>query len=381
MAQGVSTCIAQMFVQTYSAGVFTLPTRTGRPSAQAVNPSGHAVHCIGLTKRFGVAEVVSNVNIVLPRGEILALLGPSGGGKTTTLRLIAGFETPDAGTIEVENDIVVGPGRLLPPEQRRVGMVFQDYALFPHMNVTNNICFGLANDDARDRRVSEVLDIVGLTGEALKWPHELSGGQQQRVALARALAPRPAVVLLDEPFSNLDAALRDMVRTEVKQILRNAEASAIFVTHDQNEAFGLADKVAIMLRSTVVQTGTPEEVYVAPANLEVARFLGEVDILDGEASGGWVTCEMGRLPLVGATELTGSVKVAIRPESLRLYPESGPSSSATVVDSEFRGIYKLIKVRLASGITLNAVMGLHIPVNVGDQVQVGVNSTVTAFPA
>ena len=369
-----------MFVRTYSGSVFTLPTRAGRPLVEAVNPRGHAVHCIGLTKRFGTAEVVSNVNIMLPRGEILALLGPSGGGKTTTLRLIAGFETPDAGTIEVENDIVVGPGRLLPPEKRRVGMVFQDYALFPHMNVVNNIRFGLANDGERDRRVAEVLDIVGLTGEALKWPHELSGGQQQRVALARALAPKPAVVLLDEPFSNLDAALRDMVRTEVKQILRNAEASAIFVTHDQDEAFGLADKVAIMLRSTVVQTGTPEEVYVAPVDLEVARFLGEVDILDGEASGGSVTCEMGRLPLAGAAELTGPVKVAIRPESLRLYPESGPSTPATVVDSDFRGLYKLVKVRLASGITLNAVMGLHIPVNVGDQVQVGVNTTVTAFP-
>ena len=346
---------------------------------EAINPSGHAVHCIDLTKRFGTAEVVSNVNLELPRGEILALLGPSGGGKTTTLRLIAGFETPDTGTVEVENDIVVGPGRLLPPEKRRVGMVFQDYALFPHMNVINNIRFGLTNDKERDRRVAEVLDIVGLTNEALKWPHELSGGQQQRVALARALAPNPAVILLDEPFSNLDAALRDMVRTEVKQILRNAEASAIFVTHDQDEAFGLADKVAIMLHSTVVQTGTPEEVYLAPADLEVARFLGEVDILDGEASGDTVACEIGRLPLAGAP-FTGSVKVAIRPESLRLNPESGPSASATVVDSEFRGLYKLVKVRLTSGITLSAVMGLHIPANVGDQVQIGVNAPVTVFP-
>jgi len=368
-------------VRTYSAEVFTLPTRSVRPVAGFVDPSGHAVHCIGLTKSFGAAEVVSNVNIELPRGEILALLGPSGGGKTTTLRLIAGFEAPDSGTIEVEDDIVVGPGRFVPPEKRRVGMVFQDYALFPHMNVVNNVRFGLPNDERRDRRVAEVLEIVGLTQEALKWPHELSGGQQQRVALARALAPNPAVVLLDEPFSNLDAALRDMVRTEVRQILRDAKASAIFVTHDQDEAFGLADKVAIMLGTTVVQTGTPEEVYVSPANLDIARFLGEIDILDGEASDGWVTCEMGRLPLAGSIELTGPVKIAIRSESLRLHPESGPSTPATVVDSEFHGIYKLAKVRLASGITLNAVMGLHIPVNVGDEVQVGVNSTVTAFRA
>jgi iron(III) transport system ATP-binding protein len=368
-------------VHTYSHHVFTLPTRSGRPTIGAVNPDGHAVHCIGLTKSFGGVEVVSNVNLELARGDILALLGPSGGGKTTTLRLIAGFETPDSGTIEVEDDIVVGPNRLLPPEKRRVGMVFQDYALFPHMNVVNNVRFGLPKDEGRDKRVAELLDIVGLTNQALKWPHELSGGQQQRVALARALAPNPAVVLMDEPFSNLDAALRDMVRTEVKQILRNAKASAIFVTHDQDEAFGLADQVAIMLGSTVVQTGTPEQVYVAPINLDVARFLGEVDILDGEASRGWATCEIGRLQLQGSADLTGPVKIAIRPESLRLHPDSGPSAPATVVGSEFRGIYKLVKVRLASGITLNAVMGLHISVNVGDDVQVGVNSTVTAFRA
>ena len=368
-------------MQTYSHSVFTLPRRSGKPLVSSISPDGHAVHCIDLTKSFGTDEVVSKVNIELPRGEILALLGPSGGGKTTTLRLIAGFETPDSGTIEVENDIVVGPGRLLPPEKRRVGMVFQDYALFPHMNVTNNVGFGLSNDEQRDKRVAAVLDIVGLTNEALKWPHELSGGQQQRVALARALAPNPAVVLLDEPFSNLDAALRDMVRTEVRQILRNAEASAIFVTHDQDEAFGLADKVAIMLGSTVVQTGTPANVYINPANLAIARFLGEVDILDGEAAGGWVTCEMGRLELAGDTNISGPVKVAIRPESLRLHPEDGPSVTATIVDSEFRGIYKVVQVRLASGITLSAAMGLHIPVRVGDQVQVGVNSTVTAFPA
>jgi iron(III) transport system ATP-binding protein len=355
--------------------------RSGRSRIGAVNPDGHAVHCINLTKSFGGVEVVSNVNLELARGDILALLGPSGGGKTTTLRLIAGFETPDSGTIEVEDDIVAGPNFLLPPEKRRVGMVFQDYALFPHMNVVNNVRFGLPNDDGRDKRVAEVLDIVGLTNQSLKWPHELSGGQQQRVALARALAPNPVVVLMDEPFSNLDAALRDMVRNEVKQILRNAQASAIFVTHDQDEAFGLADQVAIMLGSTVVQTGTPEEVYVAPVNLDVARFLGEVDILDGDAFAGWVTCEMGRLPLQGSAELTGPVKIAIRPESLRLHPQSGPSVPAVVIASEFRGIYKLVKVQLASGITLNAVMGLHIPVNVGDDVQVGVNSTVTAFRA
>ena len=360
-------------------GVFTLSSQQQRASADRP-VGGHAVHCIGLTKRFGSIEAASNVTLELPRGQILALLGPSGGGKTTTLRLIAGFETPDAGVIEVEDEVVAGPGTLVPPERRRVGMVFQDYALFPHKSVADNVAFGLPKGPESARRVADVLDMVGLAHLAHRMPHELSGGQQQRIALARALAPNPAVVLLDEPFSNLDAALRDMVRTEVKQILRDARASAIFVTHDQDEAFGLADQVAIMLGATVVQTGTPEDVYMNPATLEVARFLGEVDILDGVAKDGWVTCELGHLQLANHSPLQGPVKVAVRPESLRLYPQAGPTVQAEIVDTQFRGIYRLVRVRLPSGVTLSAVMGLHIPSPVGDVVEVGVNSTVAAFP-
>jgi iron(III) transport system ATP-binding protein len=260
--------------------------------------------------------------------------------------------------------------------------VFQDYALFPHMSVRDNVRFGLSNGTGRNTRVNEVLELVGLSKEASKMPHELSGGQQQRVALARALAPKPAVILMDEPFSNLDAALRDMVRTEVKQILRDAHASAIFVTHDQDEAFGLADTVAIMLDSTVVQCGTPEEVYVTPATLGVARFLGEIDILGGVAEDGWVTCALGRLQIgEGSSVANGPVNIAIRSESLRLHPDSDSAVTVEVVDAQFRGIYKLVKLRLPSGIMLTAVMGLHIPVAVGEHVKVAVNSTVAAFPA
>ena len=350
-----------------------------RPNIEA-DDSGFAVRTVDLTKRFDDAEAVTNASFDLPRKSILALLGPSGGGKTTILRLIAGFEAPDSGRIEVNGTVVAGNGKIVPPERRRVSMVFQDYALFPHMTVRSNVAFGLKGGSASQQRVSDVLDMVGLGPEADRMPHQLSGGQQQRVALARALAPNPAVVLLDEPFSNLDAALRGRVRSEVREILREAEASAIFVTHDQDEAFGLADTVAIMLDSTIIQTGTPEEVYVSPATLCVARFLGEENILDGEAADGYVTCELGRLPLSNGSAATGHVKVAVRPETLRLHPEEGYSVAAEVVSREFRGVYKVVKVRLPSGLQISAVMGLHIPAAVGDLVQVAVNSTVAAFP-
>jgi iron(III) transport system ATP-binding protein len=362
-----------------------LTLRSSRPNT-AIDTSAPAVRCTSLTKRFGTTEAVANVTFEVPRGSLMALLGPSGGGKTTTLRLIAGFEVPDSGLIEVEGNVVAGSGRPVPPERRRVGMVFQDYALFPHMSVRDNVAFGVPGSKERQTRVGEALEMVGLSREADRMPHELSGGQQQRVALARALAPNPAIVLLDEPFSNLDAALRDMVRKEVQQILRDAGASAIFVTHDQDEAFGLADKVCIMLDSTIVQTGTPEEVYMNPATLDVARFLGEENVLDGVASNGSVTCELGTLQIGPDAEAArrvpdGPVKVAVRPESLRLHPENGPSVAAEVVAREFRGIYKLVTVQLPSGMRLTAVMGLHIPVTVGEQVQVAVNATVSAFPA
>jgi iron(III) transport system ATP-binding protein len=360
--------------------MLTLPTRSA-PPRPAIDPDAPAVRCIGISKHFGASAAVTNATIELKRGSILALLGPSGGGKTTALRMIAGFETPDEGVIEVEGIVVQSPKVSLPPEERRVGMVFQDYALFPHMNVRDNVGFGLKKNDHRDHCIGESLEMVGLTGSDYRMPHELSGGQQQRVALARALAPNPAVILMDEPFSNLDAALRDKVRTEVKQILRDAGASAIFVTHDQDEAFGLTDVVSIMLGSTIVQTGSPADVYVNPATMEVARFLGENNILDGDASDGWVDCELGHLPLVEGARLNGPVKVAVRPESIRLNPDAGSSVLAQAVDREFRGIYQLVHVRLPSGVVLTAVMGLHIPVEIGGPVPIGVNSTVAAFPS
>ena len=355
------------------------PQTSGQANAQ-LGADVPAVRCVGLAKRFGATVAVREASFEVGRGALMALLGPSGGGKTTLLRMIAGFETPDEGSIEIDGRTMVNGRTPVPPEQRRVGMVFQDYALFPHLTVRDNVAFGAPKGPDRDERVASVLGLVGLESVGERMPHQLSGGQQQRVALARALAPRPAVVLLDEPFSNLDAALRARVRDEVRQILRAADTAAVFVTHDQDEAFGLADQVGILLDNTVVQIGTPEDVYLHPASLDVARFLGEANVLDGVASRGSVVCELGTLKL-GGDAVEGPVKVAVRPETLRLHPEDGPSVTAEVVGREFHGIYKLVTLRLPSGTTLSAVMGLHVPATVGESVQVGVNSFVSAFPA
>ncbi|GIV97167.1 MAG: hypothetical protein KatS3mg057_1824 [Herpetosiphonaceae bacterium] len=223
-----------------------------------------AILCEGISKRYGTVQAVREVTLALERGQFLALLGPSGCGKTTTLRLLAGFEIPDSGEIAIGGQKVSAPGLFIPPERRRIGMVFQDYALFPHMNVERNIAYGLSRGPEQAARIQEVLELVGLVGLEKRMPHELSGGQQQRVALARALAARPEVVLLDEPFSNLDTGLRVRVRAEVREILARAGATAVFVTHDQEEALSLADQVAVMLNGQLVQCASPEEVLSPP---------------------------------------------------------------------------------------------------------------------
>ena len=287
------------------------------------------IRCDGLVKDFGTVRAVDDVGLEVRRGEVLALIGPSGCGKTTCLRLIAGFEAPDGGRIELAGEVVAGAGRLVPPERRRVGMVFQDYALFPHLDVARNVGFGLARQGAAAARarVGEVLELVGLAGLESRFPHELSGGQQQRVALARALAPAPALVLLDEPFSNLDAALRSRVRADVRDILRRAGATAIFVTHDQDEALSLADQVAVLDRGRVLQAGPPEEVYAHPATPVVARLLGEANVLPGAASDGVATCELGRLAIDDAG-LHGAVELLLRPESIGVSPVSAAAATA-----------------------------------------------------
>ena len=359
--------------------------RAATPRRNGPSPSipcdGPAVSVEGLVKRFGETTAVDGAAFQAERGSMAALLGPSGCGKTTLLRLIAGFEIPDAGSVSVDGAIVAAPGRFVPPERRRVGMVFQDYALFSHLTVHKNVAFGVPRGAGRDAAVDDALDLVGIRPQAERMPHELSGGQQQRVALARALAAKPSVVLLDEPFSNLDANLRERVRGDARRILHEAGTTAVFVTHDQDEAFAIADSVCVMLRNAIVQSGAPEDVYLRPASLEAAAFLGAANILDGERAGASVHCALGTLPVWNAAAPDGPVKIAVRPETARLRPASGPTVEAEVTAVEFRGIYKAVFLRLDSGAEIVSNVGPGTPAEAGERLRIGVNSPVAAFPA
>ena len=304
----------------------------------------------GLSKSFGAIEALRELNLEIERGELMAVLGPSGCGKTTLLRVIAGFERPDAGCVVVFDEVVTGPGRIIPPEKRRVGMVFQDYALFPHLSVEGNVAFGLTNRPREEREAltRRTLELVGLQHKARFNVHELSGGERQRVALARALAPEPELVLLDEPFSSLDATLRAGLRREVELILRDAEATALLVTHDQEEALSLADRLAVMRDGEIVQVGPPVEVYGKPVTRWAAQFVGEVNVLSGVARGSGVETELGVFDL--RSPASGSVQVAVRPEQLELRADA--NGNAEVVAREFRGHDVLYRLRHEGGKTL-----------------------------
>jgi len=295
----------------------------------------------GVTKRFGDVVAVDAASFCVERGEVVALLGPSGCGKTTLLRLVAGFERPDAGTVEINERPVSGRGVWVPPERRRVGMVFQDYALFPHLTVAENVGFGLPRR-ARPVRVAGLLAIVGLEGIGGRYPHELSGGQQQRVALARALAPAPELVLLDEPWSNVDPFLRESLRSEVVEIVRPLGVTVVLVTHDREEAFSLADRIALMRDGRVVQEGTSEELYFAPVSRWAAEFVGAGNVLPGRVVSGLVETALGAFPVNGA-RVNGSANVLVRPELLEL--ECDPRGEAEVVAREFRGHDVFYRVR------------------------------------
>jgi len=331
-----------------------------------------AIRCDGLTKQFGGAAVLDGFDLVVPAGSILGLLGPSGSGKTTALRVIAGFEKPDSGSVEITGRTMVSQTAWVPPERRRVGMVFQDYALFPHLPVATNVGYGVPGP-GQDARVARVLDLVGLSDAAARYPHELSGGEQQRVALARALAPKPDVVLLDEPFSNLDAPRRDRMRREVRAILTEARATAVFVTHDQEEALAMSDAVAVMRDGRVLQVDEPSALYRRPTDCWVARFLGEAEFIPGVASRGSVETPLGTFP--AAEGLEGLVEVMIRPESVELIPGE---DDATVADREFYGHDQLVTLRMRDGRRLLSRIGPHPPVAPGDRIGVRV-STVVAF--
>lgn len=326
-----------------------------------------------ISKVYGPGAVaVDDVTLALEDGEILALLGPSGCGKTTMLRLIAGFEWPDQGSVSINGRVVAGNGVFVAPERRGVGMVFQDYPLFPHRTVRQNIAFGLHRMEKREaaKRVEEVLAQVGLAEYGNRYPHQLSGGQQQRVAIAQALAPNPAVILLDEPFSNLDAALRNELRVQVRQILKDNGASAILVTHDQKEAFTIADRIAVMRSGRIEQVATAYELYARPRTRFVAEFLGHSAVLEGVVQQGeqGVLTDLGIVPCAEALALSGEhVTVSLRPDSLVVDPQ-GPFRG--YIDSVVHDGHQVeLAVRLPCGtgsITLRTYVSPDMRVSQGD---------------
>lgn len=328
------------------------------------------VECIGVSKSYGPVTAVCEVSFALRQGEILSILGPSGCGKTTLLRLTAGFERVDAGEVRVQSRVVSSPQTHAPPERRHIGMVFQDYALFPHLTVAQNVVFGLrsASDAERRARLDEVLRLVRLEGMGGRYPHELSGGQQQRVALGRTLAPRPVTVLLDEPFSNLDASLRSQMRQEVQHLLRGQGTATIFVTHDREEAFAMADRVGVMLNGRLVQVDTPGAMYRSPATPEVAAITGVCDFLPGVVEGERVVTEAGRLPWTSTGHLAqgAAVDVLVRADDFLVMPN--PHGNSVVASREYRGDAMVLVVRLPSGTTVRCRQGPYSELATGTQV-------------
>jgi iron(III) transport system ATP-binding protein len=352
-----------------------------------------AIRVTGIHKAFDRTAAVAGASLTVDRGELVAVLGPSGSGKTTLLRVIAGFEAPDAGTVEIAGRVVAGPGVWEEPDRRRVGMVFQDGALFPHLSVARNVGFG----EPRAGRVDECLALVGLSDRARSYPHELSGGERQRVALARALATEPDIVLLDEPFASLDAGLREALREEVSAILRAAGASALLVTHDQSEALSLADRIVVMRAGRVEQAGTPEDVYAHPATRWAAEFLGAADVVPGTVRDGVIACELGIFPAADPA-LRGDVEVVVRPESVIIgdlraadgegegtgngsggVPHDAPK--ARVVGRSYYGHDEVVRLELASGLTLRSRSTGSSPWRQGDDVRVWVAGPVSVLAA
>ena len=315
-----------------------------------------------LEHSYGDEPVLHGVSLDVSPGESIALLGPSGCGKTTLLRLIAGLERPSSGSISIGNDFVAGE-TWVPPDRRKVGMVFQDWALFPHLSVAKNVAYGIAKSTSKDAEVSSALEMMDLLGLEDRMPATLSGGQQQRVALARALAPRPGVLLLDEPFSNLDTSLRTEVRTEVRELLAELGITSIFVTHDQDEAFIVGDRVAVMREGKIVQTDSPQGLYHHPVDQWTAEFVGTVSLLKGDAASGFASCSLGSVAI--DPKLNGSVDVMIRPEQLSI----AAGGDAEVQAVEYYGHDSMVFVALGND-QVRVRCGPSIIFNRGDNVQV-----------
>jgi len=331
----------------------------------------------GIARVFGTVRAVQNITLSIKEGQFLTLLGPSGCGKTTTLRLIAGFDAPDEGAIRIGGRIVADKRTFVPPEERRVGMVFQEYALFPHLSVADNVAFGLkGRHDVKQARVKAMLELVGLPHLSERMPQALSGGQQQRVALARALAPQPEILLLDEPFSNLDAALRLQVRAEVRSILRETGTTAIFVTHDQEEALSLSDKIAVMLNGTIAQFETPQQIYTHPISKAVAQFVGEANFVPAHASGTRASSALGDVTLLNS--MLGAVELLVRPEMIHIDPAQ-EGVSAQILWSEYYGHQQRVGIRLADNTSLIVRTEAQIVYTLGQQVRIRVYAPLWAY--
>ena len=327
-----------------------------------------------VSKFYDEEQVLSDFNLDVWKGSITGILGSSGSGKTTALRLIAGFDRPDAGIIEMKNEVIVSDEVWLPPEKRNIGMVFQDYALFPHLTVEKNIAFGLGKNDLEKGRLKEVIDMCNLSGLINKFPQELSGGQQQRVALARALAPNPEVVLLDEPFTSLDAQMARVLRDEVVELLKNTETTAIIVTHDQEEALSVCDVVSVLEKGKIIQSSTPQEIYLNPVSKTVANSVGDPNILKGFSVDGRVETSLGTF--VSAYE--GALDVSIRPECIELNLDS--EGSYIVKECTFYGHDQVISFQNSKGEVFRARSLPNTIYEAGDKVNIEI-SEVTTFPS
>lgn len=351
------------------------------------------LRCEGVAKSYGSTTVLSDVDLLVPEASLMAILGASGSGKTTLLRVIAGFVRPDRGRVVVGGTIVAAAGQIhLAPERRGLGYVAQEGALYPHLSAGENVAFGLRRSERRaGSRIREVLSLVGLTADHVsRRPHELSGGEQRRVALARALAPRPHLILLDEPFSGLDASLRVETREAVQHALEASGTTAVLVTHDQAEALSMGREVAVLRRGQLVQTAAPQTLYRAPADVDVARFVGDAVVVAGYASKGVVRCPLGQLPLVGE-HADGPVETVVRPEQLRVRPlpaDGQPTSpphcavTGTVVGRIYYGPDTMVRLALndehRSQVT--AKVFSHEAPDMGDPVEIVVTGSVVAYP-
>lgn len=338
----------------------------------------------GVSIAYDGVPIVSGVDFTLARGDIGCLLGPSGCGKTTLLRAVAGFEPLASGEIHLHGRQVAGPGLNLPPEERRAGMVFQDFALFPHLSVARNVAFGLRFLGRRERRVrvAELLELVGMAGAGDKYPHQLSGGQQQRIALARAMAPRPDILLLDEPFSSMDAELREQLAREVRELLKREGVTAILVTHDQLEAFAMADRIAVMSGGRIHQVGSGFDLYHEPADRFVADFIGQGIMLPGRVvDDRRIDTELGPLTGTSPHGLAHGTpgEVLLRPDDI-LHDDASPLR-AEVVNRAFRGAEYLYSLRLASGQVILCLVQSHHNHAIGEHIGIRVAvDHLVAFP-